>query len=303
MKNLAILLIISSILFSCKNGNPKSENTDYNAIINENSDKNELAISEESMNDIIQSLPSPLEIASKIKDSGVKFDEGLLNKTENADIYTGDSEKALALGIYAGDLGYINIYGKSYLAVTYLGSIKKIAEDLKIGQFFDFETIKRMGSNSNNLDSLLYLSTVSFEKMDKYLREQKRGKLSVLTVTGTWLESLHLATKVVEAKHDSSLVERIAEQKMILDQISLILSIYQSDEFITKLMTNLKLLKTEYDKVAITYIYKEPETKEVNGRLVIVDNSRTEVNINEEQLKQITIMVEKIREKVVLNTL
>lgn len=302
MKNLAIFLIISTILFSCKNGSPKSETTDYNTIINENSDKNELAISEESMNDIIQSLPSPLEIASKIKESGVKFDEGLLNKTENADIYTGDSEKALALGIYAGDLGYINIYGKSYLAVTYLGSIKRIAEDLKIGQFFDFETIKRMGSNSGNLDSLLYLSTVSFEKMDKYLREQKRGKLSVLTVTGTWLESLHLATKVVEAKHDSSLIERIAEQKMILDQISLILSIYQADEFIMKLMNNLKLLKTEYDKVAITYIYKEPETKEVNGRLVIVDNSKTEVKINEEQLKQITMMVEKIREKVILNT-
>jgi hypothetical protein len=302
MKNLAIFLIISLFIFSCKSGKTKNETADFNKLINENVEDNSLSISEESMNDIIQSLPSPLEIASKIKESGVKFDESLLNKTDNSDLYTADSEKALALGIYAGDLGYINIYGKSYLAVTYLGSIKKLAEDLKVGQFFDFETIKRMGSNSNNLDSLLYLSTMSFEKMDKYLREQKRGKLSVLTVTGTWLESLHLATKVVEVKTDSSLIERVGEQKMILDQILLILSTYQKDEFIAKLIINLKLLKTEYDKVAINYIYKEPETKEVNGRLVIVDNSKTEVKINKEQLKTITGLVEKIRQRIILNS-
>jgi hypothetical protein len=302
MKKLAILLIISTILFSCKGGNAKNENTDFNKLISENVEDNSLSISEESMNDIIQSLPSPLEIASKIKESGVKFDEGLLNKTANSDLYTVDSEKALALGIYAGDLGYINIYGKSYLAVTYLGTIKKIAEDLKIGQFFDFETIKRMGSNNDNLDSLLYLSTLSFEKMDKYLREQKRGKLSVLSVTGTWLESLHLLTKVVESKSDSGLIERIAEQKMILDQIMLILSTYSKDEFIQKLTINLKILKTEFDKVTINYIYKEPETKEVNGRLVIVDNSKTEVKINGEQLKAITELVEKIRQRIILNS-
>jgi len=302
MKNLSVLLIISFMFFSCKNGKTKNESADFNKLLTENVDDNTLTISEESMNDIIQSLPSPLEIASKIKESGVKFDEGLLIKTASADLYTVDTEKALALGMFAGDLGYINIYGKSYLAVTYLGTIKKIAEDLKIGQFFDFETIKRMGSNNNNLDSLLYLSTLSFEKMDKYLREQKRGKLSVLSVTGTWLESLHLATKVVEAKHDSSLVERVAEQKMILDQIMLILSTYQKDEFISRLIINLKMLKTEFDKVTINYIYKEPETKEVNGRLVIVDNSRTEVKINNEQLKTITDLVEKIRLRIIQNS-
>ena len=302
MKKLSILLIIGFALFGCKNGTPKNESADFNKMISESSEENGLAISEESMNDIIQSLPSPLEIASKIKESGVKFDETLLNKTDNSGLYTVDSEKGLALGIYAGDLGYINIYGKSYLAVNYLGTIKKLADDLKVGQFFDFETIKRMGSNSNNLDSLLYLSTLSFEKMDKFLREQKRGKISVLSVTGTWLESVHLLTKVIEAKPDSGLIERVAEQKMILDQILLILSTYQKDAYIQKLVINLKTLKAEFDKVSITYIYKEPETKEVNGRLVIVDNSKTVVKINDEQLKVITELVKKIRERIILNS-
>jgi len=240
-------------------------------------------------------------MASIIKESGIKFDQELLNKTGNSDLYSLDTEKAFALGVYTGDLGYINIYEKTYIAMTYLGAIKNIAEDLKVGQFFDFETIKRLGSNSNKLDSLLYISTLSFERMDNFLRDQKRGKLSALIVTGTWLESLFLATHVVKVRPDERIIERIAEQKMILDQILIILGIYEKDEFFTKLAGHLNLLKNEYDKVSLSYIYKEPETREINGRLVIVDNSRTEVNISHEQLQKITEIVDKIRQKFIFN--
>ncbi len=138
--------------------------------------------------------------------------------------------------------------------------------------------------------------------MDRYLREQKRGKLSVLTVTGTWLESIHLATSVVKSQPEKDLIERIGEQKMILDQLLLVLSIYKNDEYINELISSLGELKTEYDKVTVTYVYSEPETKEVNGRLVIVDNSKTEVRLDDEQLKQITMIIEKIRLKLILNT-
>jgi len=302
MKYIIFSIVVSLSLFSCKNSANKNESTDFSKLVNESAEDSVLAISEESMSNIIQSLPSPLEISSKIKETGVKFDEQLLNKTNNSDLYSVDVQKAFALGIYAGDLGYINMYGKSYLAVDYLTVIKKIADDLQIGQFFDFETLKRLGANSENLDSLLYLSTVSFEKMDRYLREQKRGKLSVLTVCGTWLESMHLATSVVSSQPDKGLIERIGEQKMILDQLLLVLSIYNNDEYISELIASLGELKTEYDKVTVSYIYREPETKEVNGRLVIVDNSKTEVRLDNEQLEQITMLIRKIRLKLILNS-
>ncbi|MFW5644370.1 MAG: hypothetical protein ACOCZL_00520 [Bacteroidota bacterium] len=297
MKNQIIICFLTGFfLFGCKN-KENTDNNDIDALLSQNMDENELSISEESMHEIIQSLPSPLEISTLIKESGSRFNQDLLNPVENADLYSFDTEKAMAMGIYAGDLGYINIYEKGHVAVSYLRTIKNLADDLKVGHFFDFETIKRIASNSRKLDSLLYISTMSFEKMDRYLREQKRSKLSVLIVTGTWIESLYLASSVVSEKPNKDLIERIGEQKMILDQIMLILSAYEDDEYFSRVLNGMYDLKEEYDKVQIEYHYKEPETQEINGRLVIIDNSYTEVVIGEEQLVKIGEVVEDIREK------
>lgn len=300
MKQLILsCIMLSFCLYGCNSNKGNAEKLDMNQIISENTAQPELEISEESLNSIIQSLPSPLEIASLIKGSGVPFNEGLLNNTDKQENYTTDFEKALAMGVYSGNLGYINVYEKSFLAVKYLTTIKGIADDLKIGQFFDFETIKRLSSNSDKIDSLIYLSTLNFEKMDQFLRGQTRSNLSVLMVTGTWLESLYLATQVVKSKKSDQLVERIAEQKMVLDQVMLILNAYKNEDFFSVIITNMNELKAEFDKVSIVYTYREPTTEEVNGRLMIVDNSSTEVKITDEQVVKITSVIENIRSKII----
>lgn len=299
MRRILIILCSAALLSGCKNNQPAEKNLDINDMISSSGQNSDLAISEESMDEIIQSFPSPVEIATLIKASGTHFNEGLLNSKENLHLYHTDNEKAYAMGIYAGDLGYINIYDKSYMALNYLGTIKDLANDLQVGQFFDFETIKRFASNSDKLDSLLYLTTLNFARMDHYLREQKRSKLSVLIVTGTWMEGLYLATQVVKTHMDADLKERIAEQKMILDQVMLLLSVYENDPYFADLNYALSPLKDVYDNVAIEYTYREPETKEVDGRLVVVDNSTTEVKINDEQVAEICRLVEEIRNKTV----
>ena len=289
------------VLFSaCKNGS-NNPNMDLNTVITEQGQDSDPSISEESMNEIIESLPSPVEIATLIKASGTRFNEKYLNSKDNLHLYTTDNEKALAMGIYAGDLGYINIYSKAYLSMSYLGVIKSLANDLHVGQFFDFETIKRLAENSDKLDSLLFLTTLNFSRMDNYLRSQKRSKLSVLIVTGTWMESLYLASEVVKGNMDSDIRERIAEQKMILDQVMLLLSVYDNDAFFKDLNYSLAPLKKVYDKVTITYTYREPETKEINGSLVVVDNSTTEVEITDDQLSEICRLVEELRNKTLEN--
>jgi len=304
MKPLVIVGLLLSLLFwGCRNQQNDSGKIDMNQLLNENETDENISISEESLYTIIESFPSPLEIASLIKESGVVFNESLLNSTDYAVRYTTDPERALAMGIYSGNLGYINVYGKSYMALKYLGTIKSLADELNVGQFFDFETIGRLSANSDKIDSLIYLSTLNFQKMDSYLRSQKRSNLSVLLVTGTWVESLFLATQVVGARYSSELVERIAEQKMILDHVMVILSVYENQRLFRALISNMTALKEEYDKVTITYTYAEPSTKEVNGRLVIVDNSTTEVNITQEQLETISTLVSRIRTNIVENNL
>jgi hypothetical protein len=118
LKNV-LLLLISFAITSCGSNNNGNDNIDVNSLLEEQS-ANTLDVSPESMRSIIESIPSPIEIAMIIKNSGTGFKESLLNSQENSSLYNSDKEKALSIGIYSGDLGYINIYEKPFLTVNYL---------------------------------------------------------------------------------------------------------------------------------------------------------------------------------------
>lgn len=256
-------------------------------------------ISEEEISRIIQSIPTPLEISSLINSAGANYDANILNPATNVNKYNSNYDVAFNMGVYSADLGYINIYQKTYSGIEYLSSIRKLAESLKVGEYFDFETLKRIASNSKNYDSLLYISTTNFNNMDQHLRNQKRGELSVLMISGAWLEALHIATQVCKMKETKELTECVGYQKMNLDNILIILNAYRQDKYFAELAGELEQLKKIYEQVTITKEYKEPETKEVNGQLVIVDNSKTTVNITEQNIKDITTEVERIRAKMI----
>jgi hypothetical protein len=265
------------------------------------SDSNNLEISAESMNSIIEAIPSPVEVAMVIKKSSTGFNESLLNPQDNYRLYTTDQEKALNIGIYSGDLGYINMFDKSYLTLNYLTTIKKLADDINIGQFFDFATIKRLASNNDKMDSLIYLSTVNFNKMDAFLRSQKRSNMSILMVTGTWTEGLYIATQDYKVNKSNEIMEWVGYQKIIINQLILGLSAYKDDQYFQNIVTEMNKLKLLYDKVNLVYEYHEPESVEVDGRLVIVDKSTSSVSIVPEQVTQIGVMVAQIRSDLIKN--
>ena len=252
-------------------------------------------ISAEVINDIIQSIPSPLEMASMLKDNGQSYDVTLLNPTSNVDKYNTNYKMAFNVGVYSADLGYINIYEKTFSAMEYLNSVRKLADGVKVGQFFDFETLKRLATNNKNYDSLIFISTDNFNKMDAHLRTQNRSELSVLMISGAWLEGVNIACQVAKAKPSKDLIEKIGFEKINLDNILLILNAYKNDKYFAQIVTEFERLKDIYAKINITYEYKEPETKEVNGQLVIVNNSKSSVNINDEQLAEIIKEIARVR--------
>lgn len=300
MKLVKILLLILSVCLAGCGGNKSDGRVDINALLDE-SDGDNLEISSESMNAIIESIPSPIEISMIIKQSGTSFNEELLNSQDNSDLYITDQCKAMGIGLYTGDLGYINIYEKSFLTVNYLNSIKRLADDINIGQFFDYETIKRLASNSDKMDSLLYLSTVNFNKMDSFLRNQKRNNMSILMVTGTWIEGLYIATQNYRVGRSEETMDWIGHQKVIIDQLMLGISAFKNDPYFQSLAADMNKLKQFYDGITITYEYHEPESKEVDGRLVIVDKSVSKVNITPDQVDQICDLVEQMRNRLVRN--
>ena len=251
------------------------------------------------MQDIVQNISSPVEMAALVKSLDANFSGKYLAPTENVDELTTSFQQAFYLGIYAADLGYLNIYNKTNAVLDYLTAIKTLADGIRVGQFFDFSTLKRLAQSNQNLDSLMYISVHSFNQMDKYLRTDNRSNLSTLMVTGVWIEGLYLATQVAKASPHQQLSERIGEQKIIMGNLMLILENYKGDKQFVPLINELNDLKSEFNDVTITITKGDPESIEENGMLVIIQKDKSNVNITPERLKSIIEKTEKIRNKLI----
>jgi len=291
-----VLIVLAVFAGSCKSGgqgkNAGGEIPD--SVLNEG-----IEISEEVMQDIVQNISSPVEMAAMIKDLGVPYSNKYISTTERVGNLTTSFQQALNLGIYAADLGYLNMYNKTSAVVDYLTAIKSLSDAIKVGQFFDFTTLKRLATNSKNLDSLMYISVHSFNQMDKYLHTNNRTNLSALMVTGVWIEGLYLGTQVYKLTPNKELAERIGEQKLTLDQLMLILDKYQRDKQYTSLLNELQLLKDLFKSVTITVKRGEPQMVEVDGMLTIVGGDTSIIEMTPELLIQIIETTEQVRNRLI----
>ncbi len=303
MKNLLLFAVFVSLLFfacdSSTSNNQSDEAKLQQMLDSANAAPQDNKLPEAAVGEILKQIPSPIETSVLIKKSGGTYSKDILNPSENAQSYSSNYKKALNLGVYGADLGYINIYEKNKESLYYLNSIKSMADGLNIGQFFDFETIKRLANNNKNADSLLNITTDNFNKINSFLYEQKRSDQSVLILTGGWLEGLNIMCQIAQKNKNPKLYERIGEQKIIIDQLVLVLSNYESDSNIKLLNNDLKQLQEIYKKVQITYTYKESKMEIVDGIPTIVDKSESKVNITDAQVVELAKLTSSIRNKIV----
>lgn len=303
LKNLFYFLLILSgtqLFISCGGCSDKKSKSGDALTLNDSliSDA-PLKLSEDIMGEVIQNISSPVEMANLIKSSGAEFSQRILNNPDNVSRYETSYKRALNLGVFSADLGYINIYDKNNVVVSYLLAVKNLADGIRVGQFFDFNALRRMASNSTNLDSLMEMSVTSFNKMDSYLRDQNRSNVSTLIVTGTWIEGLYIASSVVKETKSKELAIRIAEQKNIIDILEIILSNYISEPNFATLVEDIRELKAAYAPIRITTELAEPKRIEKDGTLIVIQDEISTVHYTEEQLATIMDLISKIRNKIV----
>src|SRR5512133_2777969 len=278
---LSIFLLLTFI--SCRNGSDKSGEfvfPENDSIPLSEAEK----LSPEAIADISKNISSPVEIANLLQTLEVPFSQDYLASSIDANRQSTNFDKAIKLGILGADLGYLNMYEKTGSSLDLLSSIRQIAEDIRVGQFFDFETIKKLSQNKSNLDSLLFISIDSYEQIDNYLRSNDRGHLSSLMIIGVWIEGQYLATQVVSKYPDKILRDRIGEQKIILNDLLLLIAPYcnNSQEF-TSLCNDLNLLKDKYRDIRITYTHGEPVASEKGDGLIITQTETSVVEMTDEQ--------------------
>ena len=301
MGKMFLQIILILISFSCRNNSTKDTEfvfPEADSIPLSEAEK----LSPEAIADIAKNISSPVEIANLLQMLEVPYSSDYLASSIDANKEGTNFNKALKLGILGADLGYLNMYEKTGSSLDLLSSIRKLAEDIKVGQFFDFETIKRLSQNKSNLDSLLFISIDSYEQIDSYLRANERGQLSALMIIGVWIEGQYLATQVVDKFPDKVLSDRIGEQKIILNDLLLLIAPYcnNSPEF-SSLCKDLYTLKDKYRDIRITYTQGEPVAFEKDGGLVITQTETSVVEMSDDQLKGLIGVTSEIRNRLILN--
>jgi len=294
-------LFLLLMLVSCRNGSNKSGEfvfPENDSIPLSEAEK----LSPEAIADISKNIASPVEIANLLQMLEVPFSQDYLASSIDAKRQSTNFDKAMKLGILGADLGYLNMYEKTGSSLDLLSSIRQLAEDLKVGQYFDFELIKKLSQNKSNLDSLLFISIDSYTQIDNYLRSNDRGQLSALIIIGVWLEGQYIATQVVNQYPDDVLGDRIGEQKIILNDLILLISPYCSrDNEFNQLCSDLNDIKEKYTDVKITYSQGDPVSVEKDGRLEVIQTETSEVEMTPEQLEGIVQITRDIRNRLVLN--
>jgi hypothetical protein len=296
-KLFAVILLIC--VCSCKNNPAKQGNLNFPVADSVPSGEAE-KLSDEAIADIIQNIASPVEIAAMLQAMDVPFTADYLASTQGADRLTTNFQKAVMLGIYGADLGYLNMYEKTGNSVDVLSTIKRLADGLRVGQFFDFETLKRLSVSKSNLDSLLFLSINSYNQIDEYLRNNNRGAISALMIAGVWIEGQYLATQVAEGGSYKILRDRIGEQKIILGDLLMLLRPYRrSNNEYSSFYEMMEKISMAYRDVRITYRLGEPETVEQDGRLVMIQHEESIVDMTDAQLDSIASLSGSVRNKLI----
>ena len=298
-KWLGPLALVCVTLMQCGCGGCTGETEDdIKFIPGDDMSTSDVDYNSDAMNEVIASFSSPVEMAALLKDSGVPFSTRYLANPEQVKDYTSSFKKALGLGVLSADLGYLNVYSKTSQILDYLVSIRQLTEDLKLGQFFDFQALKRLATSEDNIDSLQYMCVNSYQNMDEHLRNNQRSNLSALLVTGVWVESLYLITQVAKEQPSEQFKETIGEQKGILNRLLPILKIFKStDKNFEELVQYLEELKEVLDVVKITEHVNENAQAREDG--VIVQNEYSVVELSTEELQEIITTTEKIRNKIV----
>lgn len=249
------------------------------------------------VNGAVFSIPSPIQTALLLKKVGANYNKDILNNPDLYSNYSTRFKKAINLGVYGADLGYVTMYEQTQDALKFLGAVRKMGDELGITGAFDANLINRFEQNMGNRDSLLVLVADAYRSSDNYLKNNQNDDLGALIIAGGWIESLYFATNVAKQSDNSEIIRRIGEQQKTLENLIKLLSPHYNDASFTAFIDSLINLSEDFDQIQFSYIHEDPTVIPANKTTII--NSRTEFEMTKEQLESITRKVETIRNQIV----
>jgi hypothetical protein len=283
-------VVLTALISACGSGGEEKKPEIDKEVIDPNSSLNT------NFDGKIFSIPSPMQTALLLQEVNAPFKENFLNDLDNVKNYSSEMQKALNMGIYGTDLGYLSIYKQNSLALKYLSTIEKLTSDLGLEGAFDKDFMSRFEKNSTNKDSMMLIVSDAFKKSDNFLKSNDRKNISALILVGGWIESLYIACEINRENSNPKIMERIGEQKETLNTIIEILKQYNKKNAYDDLISDMSELKTYFDKIEMDYDFVQPKTDAAKKTTTLMH--KTAVKIDSNTLNFINQKIASIREKV-----
>ncbi|MBN1252427.1 MAG: hypothetical protein JXR51_10265 [Bacteroidales bacterium] len=269
-KTMLLATAFSILIVSC--GNNETENQDETV-------QDTVAMVTEQAKKLIYPLPTPLEVTKMLIKAGASYILDISNSTENADKYFTEAGKALNLGVYGADLSYASTYNKTQETTNYFVCTKKLLDGLNVQTPFNEELAEKIEKNIDNAEVLHEILTTSFHDTFEFLNENGKGAVSVMILSGGWIESLYLSTELATlTDNNKEIIAGIAQQKSALKTLVSLLKTYESSENVSGILSDLKDIEMIFSEV-----------NEIDGKL----------QLTEEQFNNISSEIKSLRKKVV----
>ncbi len=175
---------------------------------------------EEDMNKsrtILYTLPTPIEMASLVQETGTRFDDQILSQLSQSDKYTTNIKMALNLGVYTADMSFAGMFNQSQKMVDYLNTINGLTKKLGIVNILDEGTIARLENSEMTRKEALNVISEVYMNANQNLKDNNRRNIATIVMAGGWVEGLYIALNMVNPdKLNKDLVGRIVAQKLAM---------------------------------------------------------------------------------------
>ncbi len=239
------------ILSSCGSGGDKDKSSEF---------ESSQSLEEEITHLVSEDFPKPSEIPYLVMQTGAEYNQMLLNSRDNVDAYIAQpDDAALNLGVYAADMGYLASYDKTQESMDYFSTCKRLADELGIMSGFDPDMARRVENNIGNRDSLTKILDRAVDQAAKYMGDGSNSKIGAMIITGSFIESLYLATGIIKTYPKTAfanskdmmqvltpITKIVLDQSTSVTEVTEMLKKVDQTDRVTRLLADFNELKTSY---------------------------------------------------------
>ncbi len=264
--------------FSCNNTDSEENNLDQ-------VDTTESPVVEQNI-----IFPSPLQVASIFKKSGLIYIDNITNNPENISNYDSQMSKSLNFGVYGADLAYCVLNNQNPKAMSYLKSVKSLSSELGITAVFNAENLfESFEKNLGNEDSLIKVLASVQERLDDHLQNTQSEHMGTIYFLGGWIEAIYIGTKVLESSDNVKLTQHLMEQTNMLELILRALKVHPQIHEVELQQVQKHL--TELEQIVLNFEY-------VKGRN-FDDIPMDEVQLTGDEIKKLSQKMDELRTYIV----